>query len=68
MLTILFYHASISYFLIIDFYFLIPAVTEQIFNSITEIVISVGIPSKEAEAETKTHTIIVEAYVIKCSV
>ena len=39
------------FFLIIDLYFLIPAAIAQIFNPIAELVISIGIPSKEAKAE-----------------
>ena len=39
------------FFLIIDLYFLIPAAIAQIFNPIPEIVIPVGIPSKEAKAD-----------------
>ena len=41
----------ILFFLIIDICFLIPAVIAQIFNRITKLVISIGIPSKEAKAE-----------------
>ena len=33
-------------FLIIDLYFLIPAVIAQIFNPVAELVISIGMPSK----------------------
>ena len=38
------------YFLIIDWYFLIPAGVAEIFNPIAELVIPIGIPSKEAKA------------------
>ena len=38
-------------FLIIDLYFLIPAVIEQMFNSIEELVIPIGIPTKGAKPE-----------------
>ena len=38
-------------FLIIDLYFLIPAVIPQMFNPLSELVIPIGIPSKEAKAE-----------------
>ena len=41
------------FFLIIDLYFLIPAVITQIFNPITELVIPIGMPTKEANAQTK---------------
>ena len=39
------------FFLIIDLYCLIPAVITQIFNPIEELVIPIGIPTKEAKAE-----------------
>ena len=39
------------FFLIIDLYFLIPAVVAQIFNPIAELIIPVGIPIKEGKAE-----------------
>ena len=39
------------FLLIIDLYFLIPAVIAQTFNPITELVIPNLIPVKEAEAE-----------------
>ena len=49
------------FFLIIDLYFLIPAAFTQIFNSIAELVISIGIPTKEEKTGTETHPVIVEA-------
>ena len=39
------------FFLIIELYFLISAVIAQIFNPIVELVIPIGIPTKEAKAE-----------------
>ena len=39
------------FFLIIDLYFLIPAAITQLFNLIAELVIPIGILSKEAKAE-----------------
>ena len=48
------------FFLIIDLYFLIPAVITQIFNKITELVITIGIPTKEAKTEVETHPVIEE--------
>ena len=48
-------------FLIIDLYFLIPAVITQIFNPVAELVIPIGLPSKEAKAEMETHPVIVES-------
>ena len=48
------------FFLIIDLYFLIHAVITQIFNPIAELVIPIGISTKEANAETKTHPAIIK--------
>ena len=39
------------FFLIIDWYFLIVSVIAQIFNAITELVIPIQIPTKEAKAD-----------------
>ena len=49
------------FFLIIDLYFLIPAVIEQVFNPIAELVIAIGIPTKETKAEIETDPVIAEA-------
>ena len=68
LLTILFYHASFSLFLITDLYFLIPAVFAQIFNPTAELIIPIGIPTKEAKAEIEKHPVIVEAKLGKCSI
>ena len=46
MLKKLFHHASLS-----DLYFLVPAGIAQVFNPITELVIPIGLPSKDAKAE-----------------
>ena len=48
------------FFLIIDLYFLIAALITQIFNPIAKLAILIGIPTKEAKAETETHPVIVE--------
>ena len=56
------------FFLIIDLYFLIAAVTAQMFNPISELVIPIGIPTKEAKAEMETHPAIVEPKIRKCSI
>ena len=56
------------FFLIINLYFLIPAVITQIFNPITNLVIPIGISTKEAKAEMKTQSATVETKVIKCSI
>ena len=41
--------------------FLIPAVIAQIFNAIGELVLSLGIPIKEAKSEMGTHQVIIKA-------
>ena len=56
------------FFLIIDLYFLIPVVIAQIFNFIAELVIPIGIPTKEAKAEMETHSLTVEIKISKCSI
>ena len=56
------------FFLIIDLYFLIPVVIAQIFNFIAELVIPIGIPTKEAKAEMETHPVTVEIKISKCSI
>ena len=50
-------------FLILDLYLLIPAVIAQIFNPIVELVIPIGIPTKEEKAEMETHPVILEVKV-----
>ena len=45
------------FFLIIDLYFLIPAVTAKIFNPIAGLLIPIVIPSKQAKVEMKTHPV-----------
>ena len=55
-------------FLLIDSYLLIPPVITQIFNPITELVIPIGIPTKEAKAEMETHPVTLEIKMSKCSI
>ena len=55
-------------FLIINLYFLIPAVIAQSFVAAAELVILVGISTKEAKAEMETHPVTAEAKIGKCSV
>ena len=55
-------------FLIIELYFLIPAVIAQIFNTIAELVIPIGIPGKDAKEENELHAVNVEAKIRECSV
>ena len=51
----------LNYWLIL----LIPAAIAQILNPIAELVIPIGIPTKEAKAEMETHPVIIEAKVRK---
>ena len=53
------------FFLIINLYYLIPAVIAQIFNPIAELVIPIGMPTKEAKAEIEIYPVIVEAKIRK---
>ena len=55
------------FLLIIDLYFLLPAVIAQIFNHIAELVIPIGIPSKEAKSEIEIYPVIAEAKIRKSS-
>ena len=45
------------FFLTIDLHFLIPAVIVEIFNSISELVIAIRIPSKEEKAEIEINPV-----------
>ena len=56
------------FFLIIDLYFLIPGVIAQIYNSITDLEIPIGIPSKEGNAEIEMHLVAAETKIRKCSI
>ena len=56
------------FFLIIDLYFLSPAVIAQIFNTVAELVIPIGITATEAKAKMVTHPIIVEIIISKWSI
>ena len=55
------------FFLIIDLYFLVPAVIEQFFNPIAELVVPTETPTKETDAEMETHQVIEELKITKCS-
>ena len=48
--------------------FLIAAVVAQIFTPVTELVIPTGITTKEANAGTETHPVIIEPKRKKCSI
>ena len=54
------------FFLIIDLYFLIPAVIAQIFNPIQELVIPNGTQNKGVKAEIEILPVIVKAKLRKC--
>ena len=58
----------VFFFLVIDLYFLIPAVIAQIFHKIAELVIPTGIPTKEAKIEMETHPVIVLDTISKRSI
>ena len=53
------------FFLIIDLYFLIPAVIAQILNPTAELVIPIKTQIKEAKAEIKTHPVSVDIKISK---
>ena len=55
------------FFLIIDLYFLIPAVIAQIFNLIAKFVIPLEIKSKEAKVEMEIYPVTAETKIRKCS-
>ena len=59
---------SCFFFLIMGLYFLIPAVIILIFNIISELVIPIGIPTKEQKVEMETHPVIVEVTISKWSI
>ena len=46
----------------------ISAVIAQSFNPIAQLVLPIGIPSKEAKAEIEIHPVIVETKIRKCSI
>ena len=53
------------FFLVIELQFLIPVAIAQILNPIGELVIPIGIPSKEAKTEIEVHPVFVEAIVVE---
>ena len=56
------------FFLIIELYFLIPTVIAQILNPTAELIIPIGIATKEPKAEMETHLVTVEIKISKCSI
>ena len=65
---IIFYYASFSFFLFVDLYVLIIAVIKQILNLVTELVISIRIPTDEAKEETEIHLVTVSIQISKRSI
>ena len=43
------------FFLIMDIYFIIPVVVTQVFNPIAELVIPIGVPTKETKANASNN-------------
>ena len=58
----------LSCFFYIDLYFLIPVVITQFFYTTAELVIPIGIPTKEGKAEMETYPVIVEIKISECSI
>ena len=56
------------FFLIADLYYLIPAVITLSFKLITELVIPIEIPTKEATPELEMHPVTVETKISKSSI
>ena len=56
------------FFLIIDLHLLIPAAITQIFNPISELVIPIGVLTKEAKAKREVRSVTVEINISKCSI
>ena len=54
------------FFLIIELYFLIPSIITEIFNPIAELVIPIGIPTKEVKVEMVMHPATVETNISNC--
>ena len=48
-------------FLILDLYFLIPAIIAQVFKTNAELAMPIETLTKEAKAEIETHPVIAEA-------
>ena len=53
------------FFFIIDLHFLISAVIAQIFNPIAELIIPIGIPTKETKSEMEIHPGLVKSKIKK---
>ena len=55
-------------FLFNDLYLFIPAVIAQIFNSVAELIIVIGMPTKKEKAEIKIYSVIAEAKIRNSSI
>ena len=54
--------------LFIDLYFLIPVVIKQTFNPIAELVIPIGIPTKQEKPEIETYQVIAKITISEWSI
>ena len=54
------------FFLIVDLYFLIPAIITQVSNPTAELVIPTGIPTNKIKAEMETHPVTAEIEISRC--
>ena len=59
---------SCFFLLIIDSHFLVAAVIAKIFNPMAEVVVPIGIPSKESKAEIEIHLLTPEDRIRKYSI
>ena len=60
--------SSFLFFFIIGLYFLIPAVITQISYPTAELIVPIGIQTKKAKPEMKTHPVIVGITISKFSI
>ena len=52
------------FFLVINLHFLIPVVIPEFFIATEELIIPIGIPTKEAKPEMETHLVIAKGKII----
>ena len=52
------------FFLVINLHFLIPVVIPEFFIATEELLIPIGIPTKEAKPEMETHLVIAKGKII----
>ena len=55
-------------FLITDSYFLIPPVIGQVFIFTADLVIFIGMPTKEAKEDIEAHPLTAKSKITKCSI